>query len=249
MAVTTIFLAYLLVWAVGANGFLQKQTPRVVSTSADALRKEWNGLAPPFNHEQSTHDDDDMDAWKDKQEDVTHFCFLVHGHRGYSKVHKQHYVCPRSVVVNRAPTCFLTSTFSVHRTCPTCKQSCNPLPKKKRESAIMKLAQFKTWWFTIASVMKARRRMAYRMEENGSSKNSLWYWNRNQRHESRKSSRLVLWGIVWAVYTVGMLLSSCHGATHWILRFISTFSARLRHHTWVYRNIPTCPFRDPPKIW
>jgi hypothetical protein len=83
MTITTLFFAYFLVWAAGANGFVNQQMPRVVSTSA-LLRKEWDDLAPPFNRGQSS-DDDCKDAWEDKQEDVTHFCFLVHGHRGYSK--------------------------------------------------------------------------------------------------------------------------------------------------------------------
>lgn len=85
MTITTLFFAYFLVWAAGANGFVNQQMPRVVSTSA-LLRKEWDDLAPPFNRGQSS-DVDCKDEWEDKQENVTHFCFLVHGHRGYSKVH------------------------------------------------------------------------------------------------------------------------------------------------------------------
>lgn len=91
IAATTIVLAFLLIWLVGAKGFaslVNKQEVESIRKSLEALsndnsiKRGWKDLAPPFN-QQSSHTEKD---WKHEQEDVTHFCFLVHGHRGYSKV-------------------------------------------------------------------------------------------------------------------------------------------------------------------
>ena len=86
IAATTISLAFLLVYFFGAEGFssfLGKQNlPQVVSTTS--LQRRWEDLAPPFNVDRSTSEF--QDAWEHEQEDVVHFCFLVHGHRGLSKV-------------------------------------------------------------------------------------------------------------------------------------------------------------------
>jgi len=93
IAATTIFLAFLLIYLVGADGFASILNRRkVMSTTSlrkgweelsnnNSLKKGWEDLAPPFNQQRGTNDE-----WKHDREDVTHFCFLVHGHRGYSKV-------------------------------------------------------------------------------------------------------------------------------------------------------------------
>lgn len=87
-AATTIFFAAFIVWFVGANGFAppvpQVETLRKSwqELSNNSLKKSWDGLAPPFNHQSKRTADD----WQQEQENVTHFCFLVHGHRGLSKV-------------------------------------------------------------------------------------------------------------------------------------------------------------------
>lgn len=77
MMTTTALLAFVLIWFVGADGFttfLQRlKVPAMTSNSW------WDDLAPPFTIEHSNED------WNHEQEDVVHFCFLVHGHRGLSR--------------------------------------------------------------------------------------------------------------------------------------------------------------------
>lgn len=84
IATTTILLASLLVYLVGgfANNpdvSLQKSWENLSSNSS--LKKSWQDLAPPFNQESPSQEE-----WNHTDQDVTHFCFLVHGHRGLSKV-------------------------------------------------------------------------------------------------------------------------------------------------------------------
>jgi hypothetical protein len=75
---STALLAFLLVWFVGADGFASffrgVKAPVVQSNSW------WDDLAPPFSMEHP-HDGE----WNHERQDVVHFCFLVHGHRGLSK--------------------------------------------------------------------------------------------------------------------------------------------------------------------
>lgn len=171
IAATTIALAFFLLWFVGANGFaslLNKQEVKSLRKSLEdhnnSIKRGWQDLAPPFN-QQSSHE---TDEWKHEQEDVTHFCFLVHGHRGYSKVRAN-----ESCVVLRISypqSCsFLTCSslyLLYYRTYRTYKQKCSHLQNKKSEDILKKLESCKTLLSTTVFATKARQRMVSCWEVN-----------------------------------------------------------------------------------
>jgi hypothetical protein len=62
-------------------------TPTPVSSPTPAASSSsswWEGLAPPFRLKSDVETEDD-DLLPDMDADITHFCFLIHGHRGLSK--------------------------------------------------------------------------------------------------------------------------------------------------------------------
>ena len=85
MTATIALLVLALLCFVGAGDgfrsyFSRQKLPRAISGNS---MQWWDDLAPPFAMEQTQEEKSD---WTHQNQDVTHFCFLVHGHRGLSKV-------------------------------------------------------------------------------------------------------------------------------------------------------------------